>query len=577
MRKSLLLLLALTLAACATARDSSRELRQIADEVWAWELEQNVSARLRLGLPIEKMPDPSYENAAADAAFARAVLERLGRIDSASLSEDEQLTLGILRWRQQAAIDGLPHFWHRFPVTPYNSGVFQIHEAFKQFAFRGASDAERYVRLVRDYGRYIDALTTIVAEQRRRGILIPKPELPLVRGAFSALMRSEASPFAVAEERLTALTPAERAALQVAIGEAFAQQIHPALQRLLELVSAEYENAAPAGVGISQYPGGSEAYRFLIRLHTSLDLTPEEVHQLGLRELDRISREMEAIRREVGFEGTSAEFHHFLKTDSRFFEQSAERIRERLAAHVKKIEPHLDRFFAKRPAAPYGVERLDPKLEGAMTFGYYKVPTPADPIGLYYFNGSKPGERNLLFGLALMAHELVPGHHFQFARQQENAALHPLRRETYDTAFVEGWGEYAAALGLDMGIYDDPYDRAGRLMMDSMLSARLVVDTGMNALGWSREQAAQFLKEHSMLSDTEAATETLRYSTDIPAQALAYKIGSLRIMELRRRAQEKLGLRFDIRQFHEWVLANGSMPLALLEKQVVGYMGEDYH
>ncbi|HUP48006.1 MAG TPA: DUF885 domain-containing protein, partial [Thermoanaerobaculia bacterium] len=368
--------------------------------------------------------------------------------------------------------------------------------------------------------------------------------------------------------RLSALSGEERATLMAGVGQAIAQQIHPALRRLLNVLSSDYERAAPRAVGLSHQPGGSDAYRFLIRLRTSLDLTPEEVHRVGLAEIDRIEHELDGIRRKLGFQGTRDEFRRFLETDERFFEASAEAIRERLAAHVRKIEPHLDRFFARRPAAAYGVERLDPRLEGAMTFGYYKPPTPAGPIGLYYFNGSKTSERNLLFGLALMAHELVPGHHFQFARQQENDALHPLRRETYDTAFVEGWGEYAAALGLEMGIYDDPYDRAGRLMMDSLLSARLVVDTGMNALGWSRERAMEFLERHSMLSPTEIATETLRYSTDIPAQALAYKIGSLRMMALRRRAEERLGPDFDVRRFHEWVIGNGSMPIFLLEESV---------
>jgi uncharacterized protein (DUF885 family) len=561
--------LLLLLTGCATSIDPSRALRRIADDVWARELETNVAARLRLGLPIEAMPDPSYERAAADAAFAREILGRLDGIDPAALSEDERLTRAILRRRLQMEIEGLPFFWHRFPVTPYNSRVFQTNEVFKEFVFRDASDARHYARLLRAFARFVDAMTSVVAEQRGRGILIARPELPLVRSAFGALMREGgASPFAPADARLAALSPAERTAAHEDIAAAIAQAVNPALQRLLTLIGSDYESAAPEAIGIGHYPGGSDAYRYFMRLHTSIDLAPEDVHMLGLREIERIERELEQIRQEVGFRGTREEFHRFLKTDARFFERSSDAIRERLAGHVKKIEPHLDRFFAGRPAAPYGVERLDPKLEGALTFGYYKRPTPSDPAGLYYFNGSGPGERNLLFGLALMAHELVPGHHFQIARQQENESLHPLRRETFDTAFIEGWGEYAAALGMEMGIYDDPYDRAGRLMMDSMLSARLVVDTGMNALGWSRQRAAGFLREHSMLSDTEIATETLRYAADIPAQALAYKVGSLRMIDLRRRAQEQLGPRFDIRQFHEWILGNGSMPLSVLEEYV---------
>jgi uncharacterized protein (DUF885 family) len=218
------------------------------------------------------------------------------------------------------------------------------------------------------------------------------------------------------------------------------------------------------------------------------------------------------------------------------------------------------------------VERLNPAYEPSMTFGYYQVPTASDATGRYLYNGSKLNERNLLFAPALMAHELVPGHHFQLARQLENESIPLFRRKRFDTAYVEGWGEYAAFLGNEMGLYDDPYDRYGRLMMDMLLSTRLVVDTGMNALGWPRERAMAFMKENTLLSDTEIATETLRYSVDIPAQALAYKIGSLRMIELRRRAERELGARFDVRAFHEWLIGSGSMPLPVLEEHVARKM-----
>jgi len=549
--RALLAALLLLTAACATT-NAPLELKSIADEVWTRQLEHDPAARARLGMTVERMPDPSYEKAVADAAFARGVLERLNRIDAKALGENDRVTLAILKWRQQMTIEGLEHFWLRSPVTPYNSAARATAVIFKQMKMSGD-----YVKLLDGYARYVDALTAVVREQQRRGILLPKAEIPLVRGMFTAMRREpESSPFY------------REAANAAEIRAAIVDRINPALQRLEALFGPEYEAAAPDAVGLSQYPGGAAAYRYLMRASTSLDLTPEEVHQLGVSEVERLEGELDAIRRVVGFQGSAGEFHRFLKSDARFFESSPEAIQARLARHVAKIEPHIDAYFARKPAAAYGVSRLDPSLEGAMTFGYYKRPEPDDPRGLYYFNGSKTGERNLLFGLALMAHELVPGHHFQIARQGENESLHPLRRENFDTAFVEGWGEYSAALGSEMGIYDDPYDRAGRVMMDMMLSSRLVVDTGMNALGWPRERAMQYLRDHSMLSETEIATETLRYSADIPAQALAYKIGSLRMMALRKRAQERLGARFDIRRFHEWVIANGSMPLQVLEQVV---------
>lgn len=528
MRKLVLILFALIAAGCVSTGGPG-ELKSIADDVWARHLDEDLAIRLKLGLPIEKMPDPSYEKAADDAAFARRILERLRAIDPARLTAEERVMYGTLRWQQQLTVDGLQHFYLHSQVTPYASAIRTTSQAFRDARLAGDP------RIQESYSRYIDALTTLVREQERRGILIPQPEIPAVRALFGN------PPFAAAK---------------------------PAHDRFLAVLSPEYEAAAPRGVGLSHQPGGAAAYRHFIKAATTLDLTPQEVHALGLREIERIERELEGIRKEVGFNGTRDEFMKFLKTDARFFEQSADGIRDRLQAHMRKIEPHVGNFFSKAPRAPYGVQRLDPALEGSLTFGYYKWPTPAEPVGLYYFNGSKTGERNLLFALALMAHELIPGHHYQIARQSENEALHPLRRESLDTVFVEGWGEYAAALGTEMGIYTDPYDRAGRLMMDSMLSARLVVDTGMNALGWSRERAMEYLQNHSMVSATEAATETLRYSTDIPAQALAYKIGSLKMMELRKRAQERLGDRFDIAEFHEWVLSQGSMPLAVLEAYV---------
>ncbi|HJQ35738.1 MAG TPA: DUF885 domain-containing protein [Thermoanaerobaculia bacterium] len=521
MRKQMLLLPLLLAVGCASSTGPA-QLKSIADDVWAHRVEDDLSIRMKLGLPVEKMPDPSYEKAAADAAFARSILRRLDRVDAKNLTAEERVTLGVLRWQQQLEVEGLEHFYLRFQVTPYASAI----RTTREVKFEGNP------RILESYIRYIDGLTTVLREQQRRGILIPQPEIPAVRALFGK-----------------APLPAAQAAHD----------------RLLAVLSPEYEAAAPRAVGLSQQPGGAAAYRYFIKASTTLERSPEEIHALGLREIERIDRELDDIRNQTGFTGTRDAFLQFLKTDPRFFESAADGIRARLDKYVKTIEPHLADFFSVMPRAKYGVQRLDPALEGAMTFGYYKWPTPNDPTGLYYFNGSKTNERNLLFGMALMAHELVPGHHFQITRQSENESLHPVRRESFDTVFVEGWGEYAAALGKEMGIYTDPYDRAGRLMMDSMLSARLVVDTGMNALGWSRERAIDYLMAHSMLSGTEAATETLRYSTDIPAQALAYKLGSLRIMELREDARRRLGQRFDIRQFHEWILGQGSMPLGVLE------------
>lgn len=569
------LFLAFAVVACSTNTpppahpSDSALLKAIADEVWARQVENDIGVRVQMGLRVERMPDPSYKHAEENARFARGVVERLERIDQEKLGEEEWLTRQTLLWRQRSVADGLRHFWHLFSVTPYASPFRDANQALTEYRIETAEDGQRYVRLLTDFARLVDDLGVVAREQQRRGVLVPKPELPAVRGMLDGLRREpEVSMFRPDDSRLASLSRRQRERFSADVRSAIISVVNPALQRLFEVFRGEYEQAAPETVGMWQSFGGAQAYAHLMRLHTSLDMAPQEVHNLGLAEIDRLQRELDEVRHQVGFSGTPTEFHQFLKTDPRFFGKSAAETEERLMRYVRIIEPQIDKFFLRKPRAAYGVRRLDPSLEASMTFGYYKPANAADPIGVYYFNGSKPNERNLLFAASLMAHELVPGHHFQIARQAENVSLHPVRRLTYDTVFVEGWGEYSSELGREMGLYAEPYDRAGRIMADMMLSSRLVVDTGMNALGWSRERATEYLRDHTMLSETEIATETLRYSVDIPAQALAYKIGSIWILDLRRRAQEELGERFDIREFHEWVIGSGSMPMRVLEAWV---------
>ncbi len=542
------------LSACATTKAPTEPeiLKLAVDDYWQRQLENNVSLQIKFGLPIKHLPDPSYAQAQRDASFAESLLRRLEQIDATHLEGEDELTFRILRWRLQRQAEGLRFFWVQSPITPYASDINAVNRVFRVHKLEPPERA----RLIGEYGRYVDQLAEVVSEQRRRGYLIARPEIAPVRAMIASFVQPPEKSFLHGTDDSTATR------------DAIATIANPALQRLGAVLSPEYETQASEAVGMANVPGGADAYRWLVKVHTSLEMTPEEIHQLGLREVERIARELDEIRQRVGYQGMLAEFRHFLKTDPRFFAKSPEEIGERFNGYVRKIEPHIPRFFARTPRAGYGVQRLDPALEASMTFGYYQVPTATEAVGKYLYNGSKVNERNLLFTPALMLHELIPGHHFQIARQSENETLPPFRRETYDTAFTEGWGEYSATLGREMGLYEDPYDHAGRLMMDSLLSVRLVVDTGMNALGWSRERAMQYMRENTFQSETEIATETLRYSVDIPGQALAYKVGSLKMLELREAARKALGPRFDIKAFHEWIIASGSMPLAILEQHV---------
>jgi uncharacterized protein (DUF885 family) len=321
-------------------------------------------------------------------------------------------------------------------------------------------------------------------------------------------------------------------------------------------------------VGLGQYPGGKAYYGRLVRFHTTLDVTPEEVHEVGLADVERLNGELDEVRAAVGFEGSLEEFRLRLRADPRFVPSTPDEIADRLLAAQERIVTKIPLFFGKTPSAPAGIRRLPPNLEGALTYGYYQEPTASDPRGYYFYNGSSLGDRSLLSAAGLVYRELVPGRHFQKSLQLENSDLPGFRREAGWTAYTEGWGEYASSLAGEMGMYEDPYDRAGRIGMELFLSARLVVDTGMNALGWSLARAIQYMSENTLESDAEIAMETLRYSCDIPGEALAYRLGSAKIRELRVRSERALGPGFDVRRFHDAVLGSGPMPLALLERHV---------
>ena len=414
----------------------------------------------------------------------------------------------------------------------------------------------------------MEAVRARLRGQAERGIRVPKDELPIVAAFLKgALASGPASPFGVDEARLSGLAAAEKTAFRQAL-DPRADAARRALESLLADLGPTYAAAAPDAVGLSQYPGGRAAYESLVKLHTTLDVTPEEVHRIGLQEVERIVTGMAEVRRRIGFSGDAAQFREAVRNDPRFRARTPDEVGERLLSYVARIEPKVDAFFLRRPKAPYGVKRLDPEREPALTFGIYEPPSPTEPRGLYRYNASKLEERSLLTAGPLTYHELVPGHHFQIALQDENLSLPRFRRELWDTAYAEGWGDYAAHLAEEMGMYEDPYDRYGRLAMDMFISVRLVVDTGMNALCWPRAKAVAYMREHLMESDTQIETESLRYSVDIPGQALAYKMGSRGLQDLRRRAEQALGPRFDVRRFHECLLGSGSLPLDTLSRKV---------
>ena len=559
------------------AASGAEVLAEVQDTLWQRAMERSAFLRLLEGLEVTKLPRLDYETAVADSEISKAALLRLEQIEEESLEHADWVDLQALLWALRSELEGLEFFWHESVLTPYSSPLTELSRIFASRAFRESSDVSIYLDLLEQTADLVGELEARVRGQAERGIFVAQPALP----ASIALVRSfiaepETGPFRVAEERLTALEQEDRARLTEGIGEITLGRINPALESLAAYLAGEYGEAAPSHVGAVHYPDGDAYYRYAARRATTLDTTPEEIHEIGKRLVAEMEAEMDAVRKEVSFVGTREQFNEYLKTDPQFFPESAEEIEEHLVRAAERMERRIDDFFLARPNAPYGFKRLDPALEGSQTYGFYEPPNGQVEKGFYNYNAAKLDERSWLGLAAISLHEAVPGHHFQIAGQNENESLSKLRRNTWYVAYTEGWGSYSTHLGLEAGVYDDdPYSRYGMYTLEVFLATRLVVDPGMNLLGWSLEEGREYMREHAMQSETQVQSESLRYSTDMPAQALGYQMGKLKLLELRKKAERELGAEFDIRRFHQAVLEHGALPLEVLESHIEWWIAKE--
>jgi uncharacterized protein (DUF885 family) len=354
--------------------------------------------------------------------------------------------------------------------------------------------------------------------------------------------------------------------------KAIRDEVVPAYRSFLEFMTKEYMPGARETVGAGALPGGKEYYEYLVRHFTTVDRTPEEIHALGLEEVRRIHAEMEEVIRKAGFTGSFADFLKFLRTDPRFYAKTPDELLKQASWIAKRIDGKLPAFFGRLPRLPYGVEPVPAEIAPKYTGGRY-VPAPpgGKKAGTYWVNTYALQNRPLYVLQSLTLHEAVPGHHLQGSLSAELADLPAFRRFLYVNAFGEGWGLYCERLGLEMGLYTDPYSNFGRLTYEMWRACRLVVDTGLHAKGWTRQQAIDYLASNTALSLHECTTETDRYIS-WPGQALAYKMGELKIRELRKKAEDALGPRFDIREFHDRILGAGTVTLPILEARIDAYI-----
>jgi uncharacterized protein (DUF885 family) len=356
--------------------------------------------------------------------------------------------------------------------------------------------------------------------------------------------------------------------LQQAARQAVEQQVVPAFTRFKQFFVSEYLPACYDQVGIWQVPQGEQLYAILIRHHTTTNMTPEEVHQIGLKEVARINGEMDRVMQQTGFKGSREEFFKFLRTDPQFFYKTPEELFQAYKAMAKTIDPNLVKVFRTLPREPYGVEEIPAAFAPDTTAAYYRQgAADGSRAGTYFVNLYKPDARPKWEMMALSLHESVPGHHLQIARAHELGEMPNFRRYGEYSVYVEGWGLYAESLGDDMGLYSDPYSKFGQLSYEMWRAVRLVVDTGIHVKHWTREQAIRYFMENCPKHELDITNEIDRYIA-WPGQALAYKVGELKIKALRAHARETLGAKFELKEFHDVLLDSGPVPLDILERNV---------
>ena len=558
-------------ASAATA--PSAEVAALADDLWAHYQRYNYLRLLSQGLQVLDIADRSLARAKREAAFAAEMLERAKAIDRTSLEHNDWLTLRVITQRLGQQIEALQYYWLHFDAVPYNvySLVNEATTVTRLYPLTSEADRDNYLNYLGKYADVISQLRSKLEAQRDMGILVPKPAIDDVVILFSSYVESLEDDFDVAPERLSMLDEETRQAFHHARRELLRDRIAPALMGVATFFDAAYRAAAPSKVGLRQYPEGRQYYEFLVRRYLGPDMTPAEVHEIGLSEVGDAQRRMADIRDELGYDKSQLEFHQMLRTDERFSGISVEHMARHFMDYVERLEPHLLNYFSRLPRAEYGVRRLDPALEATLTAGYYQRPRPDNPVGLYRFNGANPAEQSLIRTAPLLYHELIPGHHMQIGLLTENPDI-PEIRKMYNAdmaAYQEGWAEYAANyVAKEAGMYEDVYDRYALAIDESFVGVRLVVDTGLNYFDLSLSDAREYFFERSIHTRSQVASDTLRYAVAWPAHALAYRMGFRKHRELRLRAERVLGKNFDVRAYHDAVLDYGPLPLNIFAQHI---------
>jgi prolyl oligopeptidase len=554
------------------AKSTGEKLHALLDAEWQRTLRDNPTFASRLGdLRYNKRwPEMSLTAIAKRHQHRREVLDELKKIDRGKLSKADRLHYRLFRKRYETDVEAHPFRWHLLPLTQ-RGGIQNANELADALRFDSVKDYEDWIARMQALPAYVDQTIDLMRAGIEAGMVHPKVVMKRVPAqiARQTVQHPTRSLFFKPFRNMPdELKPSDRERLKQEAKQVIAEQVIPAYRKMQTFFEKEYLPACLDRPGIWQLPRGRELYEFRARKYTTTDLTPKEIHEIGLKEVRRIRKKMQKIIKQVKFEGSFQEFLEFLRTDPQFYYTNPNDLLAAYRAVCKKVDPQLIKLFRKLPRMPYGVESIPLQIAPDTTTAYYRPPAAdGSRAGSYFVNLYKPEVRPKYEIEVLSLHEAVPGHHLQISLAMELEDLPAFRRYSGYTAFVEGWGLYSESLGEQLGLYRDPYSKFGQLTYEMWRAVRLVIDTGIHYDQWSRRQAIDYFAANAAKTLHDIENEVDRYIA-WPGQALAYKIGELKIQDLRARAQRELGDRFDIRDFHDVVLSSGAVTLDVLETNV---------
>ncbi|MDE0754586.1 MAG: DUF885 domain-containing protein [Woeseiaceae bacterium] len=556
----------------------TEDFAALLEESWEWQLVENPVRASRLGDRRfnEQWADMSLTAIERRHAEQQAFLRRLRTIDSSQLSAADALNYDLFRRQIENTLDSHEFKNYLMPMSQ-RGGVQSLETTAETLRLNNAKDYEDWLARMTQIEAVIEQTTARMEEGRKTGYMPPKILMERIPNQLSSQLVEdpESSPFFKSFANMPDEIGSEdqERIKQLAI-EVIEASIVPAYREFDHYFNDTYLPASRESIGASSLPNGEAFYEYRTRLYTTTQMTPDEIHRLGLNEVKRIRDEMQLIIDELEFAGSFDDFLNFLRTDPQFYYDTPEELFNGYLAVSKRIDPELVKLFGKLPRIPYGLRAIPDNIAPDTTTAYYNRPAAdGSRPGYYYVNLYRPEVRPKYEMEVLSIHEAVPGHHLQIALQMEMEEMPSFRKYSGFTAFSEGWGLYSESLGFEMGFYQDPYSHFGALTYDMWRAVRLVVDTGMHYKGWTRQQAIDFFKDNAAKTETDIVNEIDRYIS-WPGQALAYKIGQLQMLELRKKAEQALGDDFDVKAFHDELLGAGAIPMEILETRMNRWLTE---